>query len=91
MRNSLLILAVAVFTCALMGCGESVPPPSEKTQKESSRLQDIKQKSGGDWNKLTPEDKDYLVKTLAQGSESTARMLLGAPQRKAPPVGGGSK
>lgn len=81
-------LLLAAFACVvLVGCGDREPGPSADTQKQSDRLSEIQKRSGGDWSKLTPEDRDYLVKDLAHGSETGAKMLLGPP----PATPGGGK
>lgn len=82
--KTFLLAAVASFL--LVGCGDRDPGPSADTQKQSDRLAQIQERTNGDWSKLTPEDRDYLVKDLAHGSESLAKMLLGPP--KATPGGG---
>lgn len=71
-------LATLLIACAVVvsGCG-SGDGASEKTKEQSSRLNEIQTKTGGDWNKLTEEDKNYLVNELAHGNENSAKMLLG--------------
>jgi len=62
----------------IFGCG-SGGGESAETQKGADQLGDIKKRSGGDWEKLTAADKDFVIK-LAHGSESTAKMLIGPPR-----------
>jgi len=69
---------IIACTLVLAGCGSS-DGSSEKTKEQSSRLNEIQRKSGGDWAKLTDEDKNYLVNELAHGNENSAKMLLGPP------------
>jgi hypothetical protein len=79
-----------MVACSIAGgCGSSVEPPSAETQQQASRLADIQKKTGGKWESLSKEDRDYLVNGLAHGSEASARMLLGPPQAKPPTPGGG--
>ena len=80
---------LALFSGSLIaaGCGDHEAAPSAETQQQSTKLEDIEQRSGGDWNKLTAADKDYMVNTLAHGSEASARMLLGPPPKKGKPNG----
>lgn len=79
-RSTLLMfLAAAVLSpAALTGCGNRDDGLKPEEQKMATRLDEIVKKSGGDWNKLSPEDRDYLVKDISQGSEPSARMLLQA-------------
>lgn len=75
--SSILVCFPICFSLlAATGCGEKDPGPSAETVQQSDRLSQIQKSTGGDWNKLTPEDRDYLVNTLAHGNEQSARMLL---------------
>lgn len=56
-------------------------------KQAANRLAEIAKTSGGDWNKLSQSDKDYLVNDVAHGSEQTAKMLL---QSKAGKMSGGA-
>ena len=40
------------------------------------RLQEISDKSGGDWDKVSEDDKKYLINDVSHGSEQSAKMLL---------------
>jgi hypothetical protein len=73
---ALVALSCACFPLVLVpaGCGNSAGD-SQKTVTERDRLTDMRTKSGGDWDKLSQDDKDYVLK-MADGSESTARMLF---------------
>ena len=62
-----------------MSCGSN-DGSSAETKQQASRLAQIQEKSGGDWNKLSEEDRNYLVNDLAHGNEASARMLLGPPK-----------
>ncbi len=70
-----IVLGMALAT-PLIGCHKSGDDMTPTEQKQASRLDEIAKKTGGDWNKLTPEDRQYLVKDISQGSEQSARMLL---------------
>lgn len=65
----------AVISLSIVGCSNSADGLKPAQVQESNRLDAIAQKTGGDWNKLTPDDKAYLLKA-SFGSESTAKMLL---------------
>ncbi len=84
MKN-ILILALAAL---IVGCGNNPGDDgiSGKDKETSSRLDQVAKASGGDWEKLSQTDKDFLVKDVAQGSEQTAKMLL---RNKAGQLSGG--
>ncbi len=85
-KATVLALAALLGGMALfaVGCGEKDPGPSAETQKQSDRLSQIQQSSGGDWNKMSQADKDYMINELGQGSEAKAKMLLGPPAKGTP-------
>jgi len=41
-----------------------------------NRLNEIARRTDGDWNKLTAEERDFLVHKLSYGNEASAKMLL---------------
>ncbi|HTQ09728.1 MAG TPA: hypothetical protein VMI31_06620 [Fimbriimonadaceae bacterium] len=88
MKTQWYAILLAVVAMGAVACGDRDPGPSAETQKQADRLAQIQQRTGSDWNKLTPDDKDYLVNQLAHGSESTAKMLLGPPSHKPGKPGG---
>lgn len=71
------------------GCGSSAGDDglSSSEVKMSSRIDEIAKASGGDWEKVSAADRDYLVKEVAQGSEPSAKMML---QAKAGKLQGGA-
>ncbi len=77
MKKIILLFAV-VASIALVGCSGSTSDDglSPQEKQSASRLDDIAKKSGGDWDKLSQEDRDFLVKDLSMGSEISARKLL---------------
>ncbi len=86
MRLLLSGLALLAMGVGMSGCGSSDGEPdaatAKKTAEQSDRLQQIQNLTQGDWNKLTPADKDYLVNQISHGSESTAKILLDGPPKK---------
>lgn len=88
-------LALLAFGFALtggIGCNHDsgLNPTQEKT---ANRLDEIVKKSGGDWEKLSESDRDFLIKEVAHGNEQSARTLLTVKSRKlptGPPAGGPS-
>ena len=71
-----LVLALSLFGGA--GCSQTDDGMKPAEKQMASRLDEITRKSGGDWEKLSAEEREYLVKEVAQGSEQSARMLLQA-------------
>lgn len=70
------IIFAAIPIITITGCSHSNDGGLQPAQvQKANRLDDIAQKSGGDWNKLSPDDKAYMLKA-GYGSESTARMIL---------------
>lgn len=78
-----LAVAVALILLSigpLVGCGNSRTASGldKHDQQMSDRLTQIMEKTHGDWNKLTPADREYLIKDVSQGNEQSARMLMSA-------------
>ena len=77
-------LGAVMFLCGLLAtlplAGCSTPddgiPAGEK--KNAVRLDEIAKSSGGDFDKLAPADRDYVVKEIAHGDENAARMMIAA-------------
>lgn len=67
-------LLAAVPLLALDGCASNAPAPS----RQMTRVDTIVKNSGGDWNKLTPADRDYMVNVVGKGSEMSAMMTFRA-------------
>jgi hypothetical protein len=91
-RLTFVSLTAISLTLLVGGCGNSgngVAAPTAQEQQTSSRLDTIRKTSGGDWSKVSADDKKYLIDTIGHGSEYTAKMVFGpAP---GPPPGPGAK
>ncbi len=79
--------AIAGLGLSLFGCSHhSEYTPAQ--QQTLSRFQQIAKESGGDWNKVSAADKQWLINGPGQGSEMNARMMLGnfgrGPQKGTP-------
>jgi hypothetical protein len=80
-RNTIIGLCVFVVmggvAVGVRGCG---PPPqfTPEQQKSLDRLHSIAAYSGGDWDKVKPEDQQFLVTGPGSGNEGSARIVLGA-------------
>lgn len=66
------VLVTAVLCAGCGGKGESL---SKQQQQDSARLGEIGKRTGGDWNKATPDERHFLI-GLGYGSESSAKMIL---------------
>ena len=88
-KSRLISTLVALSVLALIpitGCGKPDDGMNAEQQKKTDRIEEIAKKSDGDWNKVSQEDRDYLLKNVTGGSESSAKMLL---LGKAGKLGGG--
>lgn len=65
----------ALFPVFLPGCRADDGLTAEQ-RATGDRLQEIARKTDGDWNKLTAEERDFLVNKLSYGNEASAKMLL---------------
>lgn len=70
-----LLLAACFAPAVLVGCHQDSGLNTEQ-QQTANRLDEIAKKSGGDWDKISQGDRDYLIKQL--GSEQGARMVMAA-------------
>lgn len=71
---AILACLLAAFGC--VGCGDRDRGLTPEQRASSDRLGEIAERSGGEWERLTPEDRQFLVNDLSHGSEQSARMLL---------------
>lgn len=87
-RTSLIVLIIVLAAVAMVvnlrACTNSSGGLSREQVQRADRLHEIAKRTGGDWNKLTPEEKQFLVNDLAYGNEQSARMLLWGASRQAP-------
>jgi hypothetical protein len=69
------LILVASLSLVAAGCAPGTGDDGLTQEQTSSgdRTTDIVKKSGGDWSKVTPADKEYLQK-LANGNEKAAQM-----------------
>ena len=74
--SGICLLALALPAGSLGGCGSRPADGMTPAQQETSnRLQQVAKTSGGDWNRLSPADRAFLLE-MAHGNERSARMLL---------------
>ena len=87
MKKPMLVLAIlttmpgAVF---LGGCSQNQNALDDNQQAMTNRLDELAKKSGGDWEKLSAEEKRYMIQDVSQGNERAARQLLEMKAGKKP-------
>ncbi len=67
------LLAVSL-SAFLVGCGGQPTAPSP----QMDRVDTIVKSSGGDWSKLSAQDRDYLINVVGKGSPISAQMTFQA-------------
>ncbi|CAN5725364.1 hypothetical protein BH11ARM2_BH11ARM2_22750 [soil metagenome] len=70
--KSLFLVSLALV--ALAGCQGDDSGRTPDQEKMASNVHDWAKASGGDWNKLTKEQQDAMVKSV--GSEGSAKKVL---------------
>ncbi|MCS6859209.1 MAG: hypothetical protein NZT92_02675 [Abditibacteriales bacterium] len=81
---AIVVLIAAVLALTLRGCGRTSDGLSPQQVQAGNRLQEIAARTGGDWNKLSPEERAFLMQ-LSHNNERSARMLLLNAARTGPP------
>lgn len=80
-------LALFSASISLVGCGEKEPEPSKETVVQSDRLTKIRESSGGDWDKVSEADKQWIITEVCFGNEGSAKMMISKAAKPTP--GGG--
>jgi hypothetical protein len=80
-RGAALLAALAAFIPA-SGCSKPDDGMNAEQKQKASRLSEIAKQANGDWDKVSPADKDYILKNFTSGSEPGARMLVLASSGK---------
>jgi len=72
----ILILCLLAFGLVAAGCGNNTDDDglSSTEKATASRIDQIAKSSGGDWSKVSQDDRDYIVKQV--GDEISAQKLL---------------
>jgi len=79
--------AIAVgLASGLVGCNQGMEDMTKEQKQTTTQLGEIATRTGGDWQKATPEDREFLKK-LSYGNEVNAQKLLATAAGK-PPSGG---
>lgn len=74
-----IILSILSGGCSSNNSGGNLTGNEQQTVDKTTVL--VKQ-SGGDWNKLSKSDQDYLTKTIGDGSPGMAKQVLEYAARK---------
>jgi hypothetical protein len=70
-------LAVCLAAVGLLyGCNRN--QPAAPVDSKYARVDQIIKTSGGDWNKVSPEDRDFLIRDIGKGSPISAQMTFNA-------------
>lgn len=72
-----LIVLLGGVAIAERGCGSGSPYTAAQ-QTTLDRMHDIVASSGGDWEKVKPEDKKFFISGPGSGSENSAKITFGA-------------
>lgn len=73
MKNCLLSLALIVLVA---GCSSAGGSSSKEDEVKADRLETIAKQSGGDWNKVSDSDRQYVINEVSHGSEESAKRLV---------------
>ena len=73
------------------GCRQQNNGLDKSEQQMADRLTEIAQKSGGDWNKVSQADKDYVVNQICHGSVQSAEILVAMKAHRPQPVTPGAR
>ncbi|HWA84256.1 MAG TPA: hypothetical protein VG820_12505 [Fimbriimonadaceae bacterium] len=69
------ICLFVVASLALAGCSSGTGLTKED-ETRASRLDQIAKQSGGDWDKVSDADKQYVINEISRGSEESAKRLI---------------
>ncbi|HVK03543.1 MAG TPA: hypothetical protein VM490_08715 [Armatimonadaceae bacterium] len=76
--TSLVAVALLLSGLCLGGCQPRAESGDAAAEKMASDVNGLAAKSGGDWNKLSAQEKEYMVKEVSHGNEESAKKLLHA-------------
>jgi hypothetical protein len=81
---ALLFIVIALCIWRIVAVHTSPLPDGLNADERAAtdRLYTIAKRTDGDWNKLTADERSFLLKDVAHGSEATAKMLLLAKSGK---------
>jgi|GEM_PF-1568692 len=74
-------LVLAAFSLVAMpmllsGCQSKDDGLTNEQRQTKDRFSEIMERSKGDWNQLTDEDKKFLVNDLSNGNEQAAKTMF---------------
>ena len=77
-RTKLHLVFIGLLAAALAGCSQTNNLASTPQGQALIKTNQIVVQSGGDWNKLSESDKQFLISGPGHGSEQQARQFLAA-------------
>lgn len=95
-RYGLAIAALSILGASTAGCSHNGDAGQSSAAKQSlDRTAAIATQSGGDWDKISQSDQQFLIQTAGYGQEQTARLFIQGLahhiSRANAPVGGGPR
>ncbi|HEX5323030.1 MAG TPA: hypothetical protein VFW40_04530 [Capsulimonadaceae bacterium] len=91
-RKITIALVAGALTAAIAGCSHDSAPQDPVSQQHaaiSQRASEIAARTHGDWSQLTPDERDYYVKTVGGGNLVSAQLSLRVLAGKGMPSGPG--
>lgn len=77
-RAIMLVLTAITLCYTIVGCSRTNTGYSSQQKQAIDRIGSIALKSGGDWNKVSPADRQFLINGPGYGNETDAREYLSA-------------
>lgn len=72
-----MILGIAALQAVCMvGCSSKDDGLSTEQHQTQDRFTQIMQKTNGDWEKLSNDDKKFIIDDLSHGNEDSAKMMF---------------
>jgi len=96
LRRCVVVAAAMSTLVGAVGCSHQASADLSATQKQALDKTDaIAMQSQGDWEKISPADRQYLIQTAGYGNEASARQFIAGLARHLAranaPLGGGPR
>ncbi len=80
MRKVWPMAALVVLSAAILlptvGCNKPDDGLTQEQHQEAARLDEIAKKADGNWDRISPADREYVMKNFTSGDENADRMLM---------------